>query len=61
MGMLFECQYLQQQKFIPFFPTQNHKISTFENCSRKAPFPNHQSKIYTYFMEHFITLQLLSP
>ena len=61
MEMLFESPYLQQQKLIPFVQSQNHKVTIFENCSCKAPFPNHQSKIYTYFLEHFITLQLLSP
>ena len=46
MEMLFESPYLQQQKLTPFVQSQNHKISTFENCSCKAPFPNHQSKIH---------------
>ena len=32
MEMLFESPYLQQQKLIPFVQSQNHKISTFENC-----------------------------
>ena len=39
MGMLFECQYLQQQKFLPFFQVKITKSPLLKILVVKLPFP----------------------